>query len=67
MAAYTQIIEDTCNRFWMVRDTNDADLAHVWLGVEAKRVKGGFSPKAGRAGTRETLVRREATRLVATL
>ncbi len=61
---YTAIIEDTANRLWMVRDTNSADLAHVWFGVEAKRAKGGFSPKAK---AREILVRREATRLVATI
>ena len=61
---YTAIIEDTANRFWMVRDTRNTDLAHVWFGVEVKRAKGGFTPKAK---ARETLVRREATRLVATL
>ena len=61
---YTQIIEDTANRFWMVRDTRNADLAHVWFGVEVKRAKGAFVPKAK---ARETLVRREATRIVATL
>ena len=55
------IIETSCNRFYKVRETGDADLAHVWLGVEQKRVRGSFVPKKNAV---EVLVRKAATRIV---
>jgi hypothetical protein len=55
------IVEDTQNRFFLVRDTGDANLAHVWFGIEVKRAKGGFAPKKN---ARETLVRRAGCRIV---
>jgi hypothetical protein len=55
------IIETTCNHLYRVRETGDANLAHVWFGIEVKRVKGAYVPKAK---ARETLVRKEASRLV---
>jgi hypothetical protein len=64
MEKVTHVIEDTANRFWAVWEAGDADLAHVFYGVEVKRAKGGFQPKAK---ARKTLVRRECTRVVATL
>lgn len=55
------IIETSDNRLFSVRDTGDVDLQHVWWGIEVKRAKGGFAPKAK---ARQTLVRKEATRLI---
>ena len=34
------IIETTDNRCYIVRETNDPDLAHVWFGTQVKYVKG---------------------------
>lgn len=56
------IIETSCNHFYQVRETNNPNLAHVWFGVEVKRAKGQWVPKAK---ARETLVRKEASRIVA--
>jgi hypothetical protein len=61
---YTAVIETTCNRLFQVRETGSADLAHVWHGVEVKRAKGGFAPKAR---SREMLVRKAGARVVASL
>ena len=55
------IIETSDNRFYRVRETNDPNLAHVWLGVPVKRVKGGFIE---RAHARAVLVRKAASRVV---
>lgn len=55
------IIETSANRFYSVRDTNDASLAHVWFGVEVKKVRGDFIPKKN---ARQELVRKEASRTV---
>lgn len=55
------IIETSCNTLYQVRETNNADLAHVWFGIEVKRVKGAYVPKAK---AREMLVRKEASRVV---
>lgn len=30
------IIETTCNRFYIVRETGNPDLNHVWLGQEVR-------------------------------
>ena len=55
-----QIIETSDNRFFQVADAG-AGLDHVWIGVEVKRVKGVWAPKAK---AREQLVRKAATRIV---
>jgi hypothetical protein len=62
MEKATHIIEDTANRLWAVWATGDANLEHVYYGIEVKRAKGGFQPKAK---ARATLVRKAATHLVA--
>lgn len=61
---YTKVVETLANQFFQVRDAGTADLDHVFLGVEVKRVKGGFAPKAK---AREIAVRKLGTRVVATL
>lgn len=53
------VIETSANQFYRVRPCSDCD--HVWLGIEQKRVKGVFVPKAK---AREILVRKAATRIV---
>ena len=55
------IIETSDNRLYAVRETGDADLAHVWLGIEVKRTKAGFVPKAK---ARQELVRKAASRII---
>lgn len=57
-----QIIEDTANRLYAVEETGDAALAHVWFGIEVKRIRGAYVPKKN---ARRQLVRKEATRVVA--
>ena len=55
------IIETTCNHLYSVRETGNPSLAHVWLGIEVKRSKGGFVPKAR---AREEFVRKEGSRII---
>lgn len=55
------IIQTTANQFFRVRETGSAELAHVWHGVEVKRVRGAFVEKAK---ARETLVRKVGARMV---
>ncbi|MGD0106321.1 MAG: hypothetical protein ABSC06_20110 [Rhodopila sp.] len=55
------IIETSGNQLYRVKETGDADLAHVWLGIEVKKVRGAYVPKAR---ARKTLVRKAATRIV---
>ena len=55
------VIQTSANQFFSVQETGDADLAHVWSGVEVKRVKGAFVPKKN---ARQVLVRKEASRVV---
>lgn len=53
-----RIIEDSGNRFWRIT----ADFSdHAWTGVPVKRINGGWADKAG---AREQLVRKAATRVV---
>ena len=53
-----RIIEDSSNRFWRIV----SDFSPVaWTGVPVKRVAGGWADKAG---AREQLVRKAATRVV---
>ena len=56
------VIEDSANQLYIVRDAG-AGLEHVYLGTPAKRIAGGYVPKAK---TRERLVRRAVTRIVHT-
>ena len=55
------IIETSDNRFFNVRETGDVNLAHVWIGIEVKKVRGAYEPKAK---ARATLVRKAASRIV---
>ena len=55
------IIETSSNHLYRVRETGDANLAHVWFGIPVKRTKAGFVPKAK---ARETLIRKEGSRVV---
>lgn len=55
------IIETTCNKLYDVSNHGDEMLSHCWYGIEVKRTKDGFKPKAK---SRMTLVRKEATRIV---
>lgn len=40
------IIETNSNQLFQVRETGDANLAHVWFGLAVKKTKAGFVPKA---------------------
>lgn len=54
------IIETSSNQLFRVRETGNADLEHVWIGVAVKRVKGEYVPKAK---AREILVRKAGCRV----
>lgn len=56
------IIESSDNRLYRVEETGDADLAHVWFGIEVKKSHGAYVPKAK---SRRTLVRKDATKVIA--
>ncbi len=53
-------MSSTATRLFAVRAAG-AGLDHCYLGIEVKRTKAGFVP---RAKARETLIRRAATRVV---
>ncbi len=55
------IIETTCNHLYRVTDAGPR-LEHLYLGIEVKRVRGGFADKAK---AKPELVRRAACRVVA--
>jgi hypothetical protein len=55
------IIETSANQFFSVTDHDSADLAHVYLGMAVKKVHGVWVKKAN---ARETLVRKEGTKIV---
>lgn len=55
------IIQTTAGELFQVRETGDASLEHVWLGVAVKRSGENFIPKKN---AREILVRKMATRVV---
>lgn len=57
------IVETLAGQFFRVRETGDPRADHVWLGVEVKRVRGGFADKAK---AREILVRKLGCRAVVT-
>lgn len=52
------IIETSSNQFFSVTDV--AGIDHAWSGIEVKRVKGEWVPKAK---ARPMLVRKAATRI----
>lgn len=56
------IIETTAGQHFAVTETGVIDLAHVWNGVEVKRVKGAWVAKKP---ARPILVRKTGARLVA--
>jgi hypothetical protein len=59
------IIETSDNRFFKVTDCADADMAHLFHGIELKRVKGTWVEKTSRSGRHNwTYIRRAATRVV---
>jgi hypothetical protein len=64
MSNPTHIVEDSANTLWAVWPTGDANLAHVWFGYRVKKAKGSFVPVAK---PRQTLVRRDTARVIATL
>lgn len=55
------IIETSANQFFRVTETGDANLAHVWNGVQVKRSKGAW---VDRAKARTVLVRKDSSRVV---
>ena len=64
MSSYTHIIETSANQLCAVRVLSDPNLAHCWFGVEVKRSKGAFIPKASPAGRTPHLIRRECTKII---
>lgn len=54
------IIETSDNRRFRIRDAGPG-LAHAWLGIEVKRTKAGYVPKAS---AREILVRKAGCRII---
>ena len=52
------IVETTDNRYYLVHETGNPDLAHVWLGTEVRWVKGKnrFERRSSRGGRRPQLV-----------
>jgi hypothetical protein len=57
----TMIIRTTDDRLFRVRDDRDPALAHVWIGVPVKRLRGEYVP---RANAKQTLVRKEGSVVV---
>ena len=53
------IIETSSNQFFDVKPADGID--HAWLGVEVKRVKGGYAPKAK---ARPILVRKAGSKVI---
>lgn len=68
MTEARQIIQDTTGKFYLVWETGNPDLAHVWNGKRVKRVRGGWDdagPGTGKGGSSPVeLVRKAATRFV---
>ena len=59
------IIETSANQFYRVTECASPDMAHLWHGIELKRVKGEWIEKATRAGRKNfTYVRKVATKIV---
>lgn len=58
------IIETSDNRFYRVVETGDANLAHVWNGVEVKLVSGRKGTWTDKKNARTQLVRKAGSRVV---
>jgi hypothetical protein len=62
------IIETSDNRFYIVTETGNPDLAHVWHGFPVKRVRGEYvvteRGKSLQYRDSPELVRKAATRIV---
>lgn len=56
------VVETTSNRLYFVKETGNADLAHVWDGLEVKRVKDGYAVKKN---ARPELVSKAGCKVVA--
>ena len=55
------IIETSANQFYRVTECASLDMAHLWHGIEVKRVRGQWIEKAR---AKWTYVRKAATRIV---
>lgn len=56
-----KIIETSFNRFYLVKDSTDPNLAHCYIGTELKRSRSGtFTEK----NSRIELVRKAATKII---
>lgn len=55
------IIETAAGQFFNVSETGDADLSHVWNGIEVKRSKGVWVPKKN---ARPILVRKQGSKVI---
>lgn len=58
------IIETSDNRFYVVTETGDANLAHVYFGRQCRRNKAGVWILKNPNAPRPELVRKAATRIV---
>lgn len=55
------IIETSANQLYSVKETGDANLAHVWYGQRVKRTAAGYVPVKK---LRTEMVRKVASRIV---
>ena len=55
------VVETSSNQFFSVAEIATPGLEHVWLGIEVKKVKGEYVPKAK---ARPILVRKYGCRVV---
>ena len=69
----TRIVKTSAGRLYRVTETGDANLAHVWMGIEVKHVAGHWSDElntnvgpqwVAKKNARPALVRKAATRIV---
>lgn len=59
----THIVKTAANHLFFVRETGNPDLSHVWHGIPAKRVQGGFRPRG--TPKKIVLVRKVGCQLIA--
>ena len=64
LALTTKIIQTSDNRFYQVTETGDANLAHVWNGIEVKLVSGRKGTWAPKKNASTELVRKAAARVI---
>ena len=55
------IIETSDNRLYRVVEINDPALAHLWYGIEVKRIKDGF---VHRKNARPQAIRKACTKII---